>query len=40
MARMAEQICAANNLLKQQGGPVAIVAGQLEQLQDLPVQQV
>ena len=40
MAGMAERICSANQLSSKQGGPIAIVAGQVEQLQKLPVQQV
>ena len=40
MASMAEQICGVNAFLTQQGGPITIVAGQLEHLKILPLQQV
>ena len=40
MAGFAEQICLTNGLSQQQGGPITIVAGQVEQLEELPVQQV
>lgn len=40
MARMADKICGANRLRADQGGPITIVAGQVERLQQLPVRQV
>ena len=40
IADVAERLVAANRLAESQGAPIIIVQGRLEQLTELPVQQV
>lgn len=40
IAGVAKRLVAANNLAAEQGGPISVVQGRLEQLAKLPVEKV
>ena len=40
IADVAKRLVAANNLAAEQGGPISVVQGRLEQLSNLPVDKV